>query len=474
MLRNSSLRLLLAIILVIVVVMLVMMLGIMESSCIGNVSCISRWILGAAFLEISLVVSLLLLADSRRARSIRQITKMVQEMMAGGVKRHVLATSRDELSNLIRAINNLTDQQLAQIDHLSEENKQLVMVLENMADGVLIADQFGRVLLINPAAEKILRRKEEEVIGRSLAEVVRHYKLIELWQISRSEDREAVAAVEIGQSFFLQAFVSPFHEKDAHGFLFILQDLTQMRFLQTVRRDFISNISHELRTPLASLQAVVETLQDGALEDKHFAYRFLERATIEIDTLTQMVEELLELSRIESGEVPLKIAPTEVCDLLVIPLDRLLPQAERNGVKIESEIPDDLPLVWADAERMQRVVSNLLHNAIKFTPEGGLIHLKANINDTPGTIPEIIVSVKDTGDGIAADDLPRVFERFYKSDRARTRGQGGTGLGLAIAKHLIEAHGGRIWVKSKEGKGSTFFFTLPVSDRFVNKSLTNP
>jgi two-component system phosphate regulon sensor histidine kinase PhoR len=320
----------------------------------------------------------------------------------------------------------------------------------------------------------MLGTKESKVLGRPLAEVVRHYKLIELWQISRKEAREAVAAVEIGQTYFLQVFVSPFQDGDAQGTLVILQDLTQLRFLQTVRRDFISNISHELRTPLASLQAVVETLQDGALEDKQFAYRFLDRAMLELDTMTQMVEELLELSRIESGEVPLKMAQTAVCDLFITPVDRLRTQAERKGVRIENEIPNDLPLIWADAERMQRVVTNLLHNAIKFTPEGGSIRIKAVLNDSHSLSREIIISVRDTGDGIATDDLPRIFERFYKSDRARTREHGGTGLGLAIARHLVEAHGGRIWVKSKEGKGSTFFFTLPVSHQAVNKSLTSP
>jgi two-component system phosphate regulon sensor histidine kinase PhoR len=241
-----------------------------------------------------------------------------------------------------------------------------------------------------------------------------------------------------------------------------------------VRRDFISNISHELRTPLTSLRAVVETLQDGALEEPNLAYHFLDRAERELDTLTQMVEELLELSRIESGEVPLRLEPTEVGEIIFDALDRLYHQAERADIEIDVKIADGIPLVSADAERLQRVVANLLHNAIKFTPEHGNIKITASLGDNVGSQAHVLISVKDNGLGITKDDLPRIFERFYKSDRARTRGASGTGLGLAIARHLVEAHGGRIWAKSKEGKGSTFYFTIPVSQRPVNKSLTNP
>ena len=343
-----------------------------------------------------------------------------------------------------------------------------------MADGVLIANDMGRIQFINTAAAKMLVSSETQALGRSFAEVARHHQLIDLWQICRDEGRVAVAAVEIGRGLFLQAYVTPFQEEGKLGYLVILQDLTKVRFLQTVRRDFVSNISHELRTPLASLRAVVETLQDGALEEPTVAHRFLDRAERELDTLTQMVEELLELSRIESGEVPLRLEPTVVSELIFDALDRLRPQAERERIEVKVQIADDVPLVSADSERMRRVVANLLHNAIKFTPERGNIQIAARLNDGVKPDAEVIFSVRDNGTGIAVDDLPRIFERFYKSDRARTRGQGGTGLGLAIARHLVEAHGGRIWAKSKEGKGSTFFFTLPVSQRPVNKTLTNP
>jgi two-component system phosphate regulon sensor histidine kinase PhoR len=242
----------------------------------------------------------------------------------------------------------------------------------------------------------------------------------------------------------------------AEGYLVILQDLTRVRRLETVRRDFISNISHELRTPLAGLKALVDTLRGGAIKDRSAAKRFLKRMDIEVDTLTQMVEELLELSRIESGQAPLHLAPTSVAELVIPPVDRLRPQAERAGLKITVLLPPELPPVVADPDRARLVLTNLVHNAVKFTPPGGVI--------TVATQPagdEVILSVQDTGVGIPADDLSRIFERFYKADRARSGG--GTGLGLAIAKHIVQGHGGRIWAESVEGQGSTFHFTLPVA-----------
>ncbi len=348
-----------------------------------------------------------------------------------------------------------------ELARLRAENQRFNSLLEIMGDGVLITDEAGLVRWLNPAAARLLGVTAAESYGRPFAVVARHHRIIELMATCRAQQTEQRAAVEIGRELFLQVTITPFQEGDLQSTLTILQDLTQVRHLQTVRRDFISNLSHELRTPLASLRAVIETLQGGALEDPPAARRFLDRAAGEIDVLTQMVEELLELSRIESGQAPFRMAATAVSDLLPDPLDRLLPQAQRKGVTLRLEIKPGLPSVLADRERVQRVVTNLVHNAIKFTPPGGRITVSAYVKKKrPG---ELIIAVKDTGRGIPAQDLPRIFERFYKSDRARTRDGSGTGLGLAISRHIVQAHNGRIWVKSREGKGSTFFFTLPVA-----------
>lgn len=206
------------------------------------------------------------------------------------------------------------------------------------------------------------------------------------------------------------------------------------------------------------MKALVETLRDGALDDPPAAKRFLDHAEYEVDALTQMVEELRELTRIESGMVPLRLSPTPVSDVVLPPVDRFRRQAERHDLSLIVDLPDDLPPVMSDASRAQQVVGNLVHNSIKFTPEGGTVTIRAKLG---GDEPVVVISVQDTGTGIPASELPRIFERFYKADQSRS--SGGIGLGLAIAKHLTQAHGGRIWAKSKGGKGSTFYFTLPIA-----------
>jgi two-component system phosphate regulon sensor histidine kinase PhoR len=205
---------------------------------------------------------------------------------------------------------------------------------------------------------------------------------------------------------------------------------------------------------LASLRALTETLRDGALDDPPAANRFLDRMEVELDALTQMVEELLELSRIESGQVPLRLNPVLPQAAVCPAVERLRTQAERNHLDLDVQVARDLPLVLVDAGRIHQVVTNLVHNAIKFTPAGGRIEVRATSDAA-----WVTVTVKDSGIGIAPHDLTRIFERFYKTDRSRA--VGGTGLGLAIAKHLVQAHGGAIWAESQGGKGSVFYFTLP-------------
>ena len=258
---------------------------------------------------------------------------------------------------------------------------------------------------------------------------------------------------------FIQLVVVP----DAHGggSLLLAQDLTTMRRLETVRQDFVSNISHELRTPLASIRALAETLMDGAVRDPSAAPRFLEQMINEVDALTQMSQELLDLASIESGKAGLTLERANPHDLLDAAARRMRLQAERANLGVRIDCSDALPEVLADAGRLGQVVVNLIHNSVKFTPPGGTITLSAGHSpESPaGARGFVEFAVKDTGRGISADDLPRIFERFYRADKARS--SGGTGLGLSIARHIVEAHGGRIWAESVEGQGSTIRFTIP-------------
>jgi two-component system phosphate regulon sensor histidine kinase PhoR len=250
----------------------------------------------------------------------------------------------------------------------------------------------------------------------------------------------------------LQLVVIP--DQHSSGSLLLAQDLTRLRRLETVRRDFVSNLSHELRTPLASLKALAETLREGALDDPPAARRFVDQIQIEVDALTQMVNELLELSKIESGRFSLDRSPVAAADLLDSASQRMQVQAERANIALRIDGVDDLPTVEVDWQRLEQVLVNLIHNAIKFTRPGGEVLLSAK--SIPG---EVRFAVRDTGVGIPADEVSRIFERFYRVDKSRTGS--GTGLGLSIAKHIVEAHKGRIWAESVEGQGSTFYFTIP-------------
>jgi two-component system phosphate regulon sensor histidine kinase PhoR len=426
----------------------------------ANINQLRRTILTITLIMGILSLIMAVVIAERTALPVRRLTRVAHRMASGDLDARLYQTSRDEVGQLTLAFNHMADQLRDRVLDLGDERGRLAAVLENMADGVLITDHMGLVRLINPAAARILEADEAESIGRSFAEVARHHQLIELWQQGCNQATEQIAAVEMNrQDTFIQIVVTPLEAGDHRDCMVILQDLTRVHRLETVRRDFISNISHELRTPIASLKALVETLRVAALDDPPAAQRFLNRAEEEVDALTQLVQELLELSRIESGKVPLRLTATQVEDVISLPVERFRAQAERNNLKLTIDIQPDLPLVLADASRIQQVIGNLVHNAVKFTPEGGSVEVWARLNEQGSAVT---LSVIDTGVGIPAADLPRIFERFYKADRARSGG--GTGLGLAISRHLVKAHGGQLEVKSKEGKGSTFYFSLPLAN----------
>ena len=259
-------------------------------------------------------------------------------------------------------------------------------------------------------------------------------------------------------------------------FSVVIEDLSELRRLERVRRDFMANISHELRTPLASVSLLAETLEDAIETDPEKAQVFVENIENEVQHLNGLVSELLELSRIESGRIVMNIAPVEAEMLVREVMARLLSQAQRHRVTLRTEIEQGQTTVAADSKQIARVLVNLVHNAIKFTPSGGAVIIGTH-RQPEGTMQSFFV--RDTGIGIAPEDLPRIFERFYKVNQARSRGNfigpggGGAGLGLAIARHVVEAHGGRISASSEPGKGSTFTFTLPVVATLPGKNVVS-
>jgi two-component system phosphate regulon sensor histidine kinase PhoR len=415
----------------------------------------NRIVLGIV-IATALALALALWIAERTARPVRVLTRTVQDLAAGDLDARLIPTTRDEVGTLTSAFNDMADQLKSMVGTVTSERQRLSAVLENMGDGVVIVDGAGIVQLVNSAAERMLGISGASV-NRSLAQLTRHHEVVSLWQRCRADGQEQAGIVQVDRpGTALQVIVTPMGDQASPSYLLMLQDLTRLRQLETMRRDLTSNMSHELRTPITSLKVLAETLRDGALDDPPAARRFVERINTEVDAIAQMVDELLELTRIESGQAPVQLAPATVAEIVLPVIERLGEQAQRAGLELRAELPEDLPQVLADLPRIQQALTNLAHNAVKFTPPGGSVVVAAKAQEN-----QVLFSVRDTGIGIPPEMLTRIFERFYRADRART-GQG-TGLGLAIAKHLVQAHGGHIWAASREGVGSTFFFTLPVA-----------
>jgi two-component system phosphate regulon sensor histidine kinase PhoR len=296
-------------------------------------------------------------------------------------------------------------------------------------------------------------------VGRPLAEVAPDYRIALL--VNGAFERHLEVQDELTDvvgEHTVTARAIPLVGQGHLDVAVVLRDKTRLRQLETVRRDFVANVSHELRTPVTAIHLLVETLQNGALGEPEEAAQFVERIGQEVTHLRQMVDELLELSLMEAGERPLHPAPVPVQEL-VHAADRLRPLAEERGVELVFSIAAETPPVIGETSRLALVVRNLVHNAIKFTPRGGSVTVKAE----PRAGSRVAVQVADTGVGIAVDALPRIFERFYKADRSRQRDGDGAGLGLAIARHTVEAHGGHISVESEVGTGTTFTVVLPAA-----------
>ena len=379
----------------------------------------------------------------RRVDEYARLVRISPETLPTDIKRI------ENLSNAIASLKTTFDLRLSTLD---SNNKRLSTVLEQLTDGVIIADANGLIQFANPAAQNLF--ETSNALGHSVTEVIRNHQLVDAWRRCQQTREVQSESVELpARHQFLQLIAIP--DTHASGSLLLVQDLTRVRRLETVRRDFISNVSHELRTPLASLKALTETLQNGALADPEAGPRFLGRINTEIDALTQMAQELLDLSRIESGQVELILAPLAPKSLITSAADRMKMQAERAGLKLLVKCDDDLQNIRADKSRLEQVLVNLIHNAVKFTKPGGEIAVAAE-----SVIGGVRFAVRDSGAGIPAESLSRIFERFYRVDRSRTGS--GTGLGLSISKHIIEAHGGRIWAESDEGRGSVFYFVIPV------------
>jgi two-component system phosphate regulon sensor histidine kinase PhoR len=349
-----------------------------------------------------------------------------------------------------RALQDQLDDYAAQATELTEQLRRLDARAEALTQGpphpLLVIDADSVIQLANARAREVLN---PGLIGQTVIEATRSHEIDAVVQAALSRRQIAEQSV----TWNIRPYLVRAVPIGSGGAVVVLEDQTELHRLERVRRDFVANVSHELRTPLASIRLLIETLLAGAKDEPDVAQRMLNQVISEVEALTQLAQELLDLSMIEAGQMPMQLALVEMREVIDEQLRHFAPQAQQKQIALSNTAPIGLR-AEIDQKLIGRVLGNLIHNALKFTPKDGQITVGAEAG-----VEKITVSVRDTGVGIPPEELPRIFERFYKVDQAR--GKSGTGLGLAIARHVVEAHGGRIWAESKPGKGATFFFTLP-------------
>ena len=413
-------------------------------------------------LLITLVISSLVVSriSFSITRPIEEITRVARNITLRQFESRVRIKANDEIGQLAGAINFMASSLEQQMYEISENQQRLSGVLNNMASGVMLITEHRRIMLVNPAAEKLLGASGNDVVGKLHIEAGKNFGL------SQYIDR----CLDTGEKFREEVHIYYPHERildvnfapylnfkgEAKGVVVVLHDITEIRRLEKMRSDFVANVSHELRTPITSIKGFTETLLDGAMYDEETCRNFLQIISDESERLYRMIRDILDLSKIEQKRIPLQPERVHVQELVASTVALVSDQAQRKNLTIR--LPDPQPQIWLtiDKDCLQQILLNLLSNAVAYTPENGKIAVEAEEVEK-----NVKLKVIDTGIGIPERDIPRIFERFYRVDKARSRDSGGTGLGLAIVKHLVETVQGQIHVDSIEGGGTTFTVTLP-------------
>ncbi|MBC8018160.1 MAG: HAMP domain-containing protein [Verrucomicrobia bacterium] len=417
-------------------------------------------IVGGATLVTILIALLFSYALSNlTSKPLRDMADAAARIGHGISKAKIPVESDDEIGMLAGVLNDMSERIEDQVQRLSAEKQRLDTILSSMGEGVMVTDPDGVITLVNPAFRRLFSISGE-VEGKKLVEISRHPDLLEAFNdLGKTDVNELIREVSIqpNASTLLTHWVPLNVNAVRQGIIAVFHDISDLKKAENMRRDFVANVSHELRTPVTIIKGYAETLLDGALEsDPARAIRFVEIIASHSERLTNLINDILTLSSLESKEALLELNPIDVSGTIAKACMLLQERAVQKNIAILNEsINAALPRVMADQGRLEQVVVNLLENAIKYTPDAGNVRL---FTEDDGEF--VRVSVADTGIGIPFKDLPRIFERFYRVDEARTREQGGTGLGLAIVKHIVQLHGGNISVTSVPGQGSVFSFTL--------------
>lgn len=415
--------------------------------------------IGAAFL-MALLLSLWMARNITKPLS--DMASVARRLSAGDATIRIQTHAHDEVGLLGDTLNHMTDQLRTKINELSEDRAQLLAMLTSMVEGVMVLDCRGRILQINPALERMFDVRRTEIRGQISTEVLAHPQLnalITTILTNRAGQEDEIVLSPGGRCLHIETSVAGCEREHEACAVLVFHDITELRRLEKIRKDFVANVSHELRTPLTSIKGYVEALLDGGKDDPDTAVNFLSIILKQSDRLNLILEDLLELSKIESGRVSFREDPLDLRSLIERTLSMIKPLADKKGHRLASRIDDGLPPIAGDEGRLAQVLTNLLDNAVKYTPEQGTITVTAQ--RAPDQTVELTVT--DTGLGIPEQDRPRVFERFYRVDKGRSRELGGTGLGLAIVKHIVEGHGGQVWVEAQAPQGSRFIVRLPIS-----------
>lgn len=427
----------------------------------GQLQNINEIFLKGSILAITVSALLGILVARTITKPIVEMRRQAQTMAKGDFTQKVNIYGTDEIGQLSVTFNDLNDRLQLSRATTEKERRKLSSVLSNMTEGVIATDKAGAVTLINEAAAKFIGRRPDSIMGDFLVDILPlEEKSVDMTELQDSgsvlfdlSDDKAI--------FLIRAnFSTIFDEEDeVTGLITVISDVTEQEKVEQERRDFVSNVSHELRTPLTTMRSYIEALTDGAWEDKEIAPKFLGVAQNETERMIRMVNDLLQLSKMDSKEYAIHKEKLDFVAYFHHIIDRFDMNALEH-ITLQRELPKKQCYVWMDKDKMTQVLDNIISNAIKYSPEGGVIQLKVEIQKR-----HLLVSVTDEGLGITYDKLDKIFDRFYRADRARTRKLGGTGLGLAISKELVEAHYGKIWAKSKEGKGTTVNFILPLMNQ---------
>lgn len=393
------------------------------------------------------------------SKPIKEMAWIAKGIAAGDYSKKITVATNDEIKDLADAFNYMSQQIRLRIEEVTLSKSRLEAVLLSMFEGVMVVDKKGTILLINQTLKDLLQAKEEPV-GRKPLEVIRN---IEIQEIADSalkldkgvESREILLLLD--EEKVLMVHATPIiREKVIDGAVLVFHDITGLRRLEKIRQDFVANVSHELRTPVTTIKGYSETLLEGALEDKENARDFLRIIHSDSDRLARLIDDLLDLSKIESGKLKMVLKPCSLMPIVERVIHGLERYAKDKSITIKLDIPNNIPKLLADESRLAQVLLNLVDNAIKYTESKGMLTISAREQDK-----FVRIDVSDTGVGIPEKDLPRIFERFYRVDKARSRELGGTGLGLSIVKHIVQAHRGEVSVRSALGQGSTFSFIIP-------------